>query len=248
MIIMEERVVRGETRSGVLNRYLASLTRRALLKALASMPVVLGGVLPAWAAKTAPRARLISSKVCVVMPETTEGPFYVDPDLVRADITEGKAGVPVELLLQVVTADCEPVKDARVDVWHCDAEGNYSGFGASGSGSKAFLRGTQFTDSEGIARFETIYPGWYPGRVTHIHYKVFLGERTVLTSQLFFPDEINERVYAGSAPYNARPASAATNASDWIARRAGEGAVASLREKEKRYTASLVVGIDSARA
>lgn len=133
-------MVRGETRSGVLNRYLASPARRALLKALASMPVLLGGVLPAWAAKTAPRARLISSKVCVVMPETTEGPFYVDPDLVRADITEGKAGVPVELLLQVVTADCEPVKDARVDVWHCDAEGNYSGFGASGSGSKAFLR------------------------------------------------------------------------------------------------------------
>ena len=87
---------------------------------------------PAWAQAAADGAGLVAPNVCLLTPETTEGPYYIDPDLVRADITEGLPGVPLELVLQVVDADCGPVEGARVDVWHCDAAGNYSGYRPAG--------------------------------------------------------------------------------------------------------------------
>src|SRR5688572_8498891 len=122
------------------------------------------------------------STSCVLTPQTGEGPFYFDPELVRSDITEGQAGVPLVLDIRVVTAnDCAPIAKARVDVWHSDARGLYSGYSDQwGSGSsrrsvagKTFLRGTQFADAEGRVSFRTIYPSWYRGRTPHIHFKVF---------------------------------------------------------------------------
>ncbi|WP_246212638.1 hypothetical protein [Marivivens donghaensis] len=103
------------------------------------------------------------------MPETTEGPYYIEPELVRADITEEKTGVPLKMQIQVVDANCTPIPDARVDIWHCDAQGNYSGYANQGSDGtvntegETFLRGTLMADESGIVSVDTIYPGWYRG-------------------------------------------------------------------------------------
>ena len=96
--------------------------------------------------------------------------------------------------------ECAPIKDAVVDIWHCDAGGVYSGLRGGGEGAR-FLRGTQVTNAEGIAEFTTIYPGWYRGRTVHIHAKVHLDKQTVLTTQLFFDEAVTEQVYART-PYS----------------------------------------------
>ena len=144
----------------------------------------------------------MGAKVCVLTPEATEGPFYFDPKLVRSDLTEGKQGALLLLTLQIVEAkDCAPLQDTRVDVWHADALGLYSGYARLETGSakgQTFLRGTQFTGTEGEVHFNTIYLGWYPGRTPHIHFKVFIDNRNVITGQLYFPEHITEHVYAAS--------------------------------------------------
>lgn len=227
------------------------VSRRALLAGFAASPIVAAGVgaFPRAARAEAHSAGLISPNVCMVMPEVTEGPYYFDPELMRADITEDRQGIPMRLQMQVVTADCQPVAGARVDVWHCDAEGLYSGYQNMGTDQdvrgETFLRGTQATDDRGVVTFQTIYPGWYRGRTTHIHYKVFLDERTVLTSQIFFPDALSEYLFRNVPPYDGRGATRDTmNGGDGIAQQAGEGAFASIREQKNYYDAALVVGID----
>jgi protocatechuate 3,4-dioxygenase beta subunit len=151
--------------------------------------------------------------VCVLTPSAGEGPFYFDPDLVRSDITEGLPGAPREVALQVVRAgDCATLDGARVDLWHADAVGLYSGYERQrGTGKpsrdvtgKTFLRGTQFTSPEGRVAFRTIYPSWYAGRTPHVHFKIFLGGREVVASQVFFPEDVNEEVFAGYEPYRER--------------------------------------------
>jgi protocatechuate 3,4-dioxygenase beta subunit len=150
---------------------------------------------------------------CVLTPETTEGPYYLDLDRVRSDITEGRPGTPLDLAITVVDADvCEPIKDAAVDVWHCDAGGTYSGVAGE---SGIFLRGTQVTDSNGRAAFQTIFPGWYSGRAVHIHVKVHVATEESYTGQLFFDESLIETVYA-TDPYSARPGPDVSNAQDGI--------------------------------
>ena len=133
---------------------------------------------------------------CVLTPELTEGPYYLDLDLVRRDITEGRDGMPFDLSVVVLDADsCEPIENAAVDVWHCDAGGQYSGVeGDSGT----FLRGVQMTGADGAATFRTAFPGWYSGRAVHIHVKVHTGGAETFTGQLFFDGEILDAVYATS--------------------------------------------------
>ena len=190
------------------------------------------------------------AKVCVLTPEATEGPFYFDPKLVRSDITEGKQGAPVVLTLQIVEAnDCAPLQDARVDVWHADGQGRYSGYARQEPGStkgETFLRGTQFTGADGEVRFNTIYPGWYPGRTPHIHFKAFVGDRNVITGQLYFPEPITERVYVTNMPYRERRANRDTfNADDFIfVRQGGAETIVALKEKGGSYLAGLVIGIE----
>jgi protocatechuate 3,4-dioxygenase beta subunit len=212
--------------------------RRSLLGALALWPLSLGA------------ARAQAPGVCRITPATTAGPFYLDPALVRADIAEGRPGVPLELALRVVDDDCRPMAGARIDAWHCDAAGNYSGFARQGSDraldtrGETFMRGTQFADAEGVARFCTIWPGWYRGRTPHVHYTVFLDERTVLTSQLFFPDGASEAVF-GTPAYRGRAGRQdTTNATDGIARRAGPAAFARVAQAGAGWRAELVVGVD----
>ena len=148
---------------------------------------------------------------CVLTPEAGEGPFYLDPKLVRSDITSGQSGAPLSLALQVVrTGDCATLANARVDVWHADALGLYSGYekqsGVGGVSTKPavgqhYLRGTQFTDTSGNVQFRTIFPSWYGGRTPHVHFKVFLGGNEVVASQIFFPDEISKEVFGTWQPY-----------------------------------------------
>ncbi len=121
--------------------------------------------------------------------------------------------MPLRLAVRVRGADaCEALENAVVDIWHADAGGTYSGF-EDGAG-ETFLRGAQVTDRDGIVEFKTIYPGWYPGRTTHIHAKVHVDKQTVLTTQLYFPDELSDEVFA-QAPY-VSSGRTVTNANDGI--------------------------------
>jgi protocatechuate 3,4-dioxygenase beta subunit len=139
---------------------------------------------------------------CTLTPEQTEGPYYFDADAIRGDIREDRDGTPLRLAIRVRAAEtCEPLRNAVVDIWHCDAGGVYSGFEA-GEGER-FLRGAQVTNRDGIVEFETVYPGWYQGRTVHIHAKVHLDRTTVLTTQLYFDDAVSDEVFA-RAPYDAR--------------------------------------------
>jgi protocatechuate 3,4-dioxygenase beta subunit len=163
------------------------------------------------AAVRAPRGWAQGPRSCVLTPEAGEGPFYLDPKLLRSDITSRQPGAPLQLALQVVrTGDCATLANARVDVWHADALGLYSGYeqqsGVGGvstrnAAGQQYLRGTQITDAVGNVRFRTIFPSWYGGRTPHVHFKVFLGGNEVVASQIFFPDEITKEVFAQWQPY-----------------------------------------------
>jgi protocatechuate 3,4-dioxygenase beta subunit len=135
--------------------------------------------------------------MCVFTPSMTAGPYYLNLNIVRTDITEGLPGLPTRLYLHVVHAsDCSPVPNCTVDLWHADAIGRYSGFANQGTFGQTFLRGVQFTDPTGQAYFDTIFPGWYPGRTTHFHLKVRPIPSVELTTQLYFRDRLCRRVNA----------------------------------------------------
>lgn len=226
---------------------LTVLDRRSLLNALALAPAAVA-LSPALRAE-AQASGLITTDVCMVQKEVTEGPFYLDPRLIRSDITEGRPGLPLVLRLQVVTADCQPIVAARVDVWHCDAGGLYSGVDNMGGGDttgETFLRGTQMTGADGVAEFRTIFPGWYRGRAVHIHYKVWLDEANLLTGQVFFDDSLSDTIYAEHPAYEGRGVRDQLNGSDRIAQQAGAAAVARLEldATDGEAVAALVVGVD----
>lgn len=152
--------------------------------------------------------------VCTLMPGQIQGPFYVNLNLVRSDISEGLPGTRARLWLNVVRAsDCSPVPNARVDVWHADSAGLYSNIANQGTAGLTFLRGVQFTDANGLAIFDTIFPGWYPGRTTHIHVKTKPTGNSVLTSQMYFTQALNNRVHA-RMPYSANASSITVNSAD----------------------------------
>lgn len=146
---------------------------------------------------------------CTVIPEETQGPYLLrailrNPAMVRKDIREGKAGIPLTLRLKVqnVNNGCRPIANAAVYIWHCDKDGSYSGYSSRENGNHAdetYLRGIQITDRNGEVSFTTIFPGWYPGRITHIHFQVYLNDNravaATVTSQLAFPQNVTKAVY-----------------------------------------------------
>jgi protocatechuate 3,4-dioxygenase beta subunit len=157
--------------------------------------------------------------------------------------------------LQVASVkDCARLKGARLDLWHADGQGMYSGYRGQGDNGistrgETFLRGTQFTDADGQVRFATIYPGWYPGRTPHIHLKVFLDAANLVTGQLYFPDDLSARIYVGITPYNDRKAKRdiVRNEEDFIFEdQGGAETLVSVTEEGGSYLASLVIGVDRA--
>jgi protocatechuate 3,4-dioxygenase beta subunit len=186
------------------------------------------------------------ASACVVYPRQTEGPFYLDLDSVRSDITGGKPGAALRLRVQAQATDCAPLKDLAVDVWHCDAAGVYSGFAGQLGGldttGETFLRGTQITDASGVAEFETIYPGWYPGRTTHVHFKVHTSSTMEATSQIYFPEDVTSAVY-GTAPYDARGPKDTANVGDFIATNNPTPLAMLDGDAASGYTATIVVTV-----
>ncbi|MGG6295157.1 intradiol ring-cleavage dioxygenase [Leptolyngbya sp. AN02str] len=194
---------------------------------------------------------------CVVKPEQTEGPYFVDERLNRSDIRSDpstgliKQGVPLQLTVQVSqvgNGTCTPLRDAMVDIWHCDAEGVYSDVSdrqANTVGQK-FLRGYQTTDANGIAQFSTIYPGWYPGRTVHIHFKIRANSTAQqsyeFTSQLYFDDAVTDQVYA-QPPY-ARGGQRTPNHQDGIFRNGGDQLMLQLAQTTAGYTATFPIGLN----
>jgi protocatechuate 3,4-dioxygenase beta subunit len=194
---------------------------------------------------------------CVVRPEQTEGPYFVDERLNRSDIrsdpTDGRVrpGTPLALTLQISrlnAGDCQPLPGAQVDMWHCDALGVYSdvqdpGFNTIG---QKFLRGYQVTDAHGEARFVTIYPGWYPGRTVHIHFKIRtapVARRSFeFTSQLYFDDVLTDRVHA-APPYAANGLRTARNQHDGIFRRGGDQLMLAPTVVAEGYAAAFAIGL-----
>ena len=180
---------------------------------------------------------------CVLTPELTEGPFYVSGEALRRDITEGKPGTPLLLDLKVLNArTCSVIRNATVEIWHCDAGGVYSAAVASNPGTN-FLRGGQRTRANGVAQIRTIYPGWYSGRAVHIHVKVHVKGRVVHTGQLFFPAAVTQAVYK-SAPYSTHGTSPdTTNAQDAIYRNGGAKGMLALKRTSSGYLGAITMGV-----
>jgi protocatechuate 3,4-dioxygenase beta subunit len=187
---------------------------------------------------------------CLLAPEQTEGPFFADVGLERRDITEGLAGHPLRLGIRVVDEDCNPVAGALVDVWHCDVDGDYSAF-SDGAGSSddagegtTFLRGSQVADADGIVEFATNYPGWYQGRTVHIHTKVRINDAEVLTTQLYFPDDVTDEVLTED-PYAAHGERDTRNEDDSIAGDpAAAGNLLTIRSPGSGSVGLVVLGVD----
>lgn len=190
---------------------------------------------------------------CVVKPELTEGPYFVDEKLNRSDIRPDPSGgptaegVPLKLTFrvsQIGSAGCTALSGATVDVWHCDAAGVYSDEAANRSVGKKFLRGYQTTDANGTAAFTTIYPGWYNGRAVHIHFKIRSGQGHTFTSQLFFDEAVTDAVHA-KPPYNAHGRRDTTNAADSIYRSAGTAVLLPVTPDGSGYAGTFDVGLQS---
>jgi protocatechuate 3,4-dioxygenase beta subunit len=217
---------------------------------------IFGGGAARWPALAAGGQATTPTPGCVVRPEQTEGPYFVDEQLVRSDIrvepTTGlaKDGVPLALavtVLDVSNGQCRPLPGATVDVWHCDAQGVYSGvtdpqFSTEG---QTFLRGAQPTDAAGRAQFTTIYPGWYRGRAVHVHFKIRTqasGRPWEFTSQWYFDEALNERILAD--PRYAKHGRRTTNAADGIFGNGGDRLLLAPAASGAGYAATFAIGLD----
>jgi protocatechuate 3,4-dioxygenase beta subunit len=198
-------------------------------------------------------SRVLDTPDCVAQPEQTEGPYFVDKALERSDIrldpATGRISPGAPLALQFVlsrvtpTGACAVLPGAQVDIWHCDASGRYSDIADRTADTRGhqFLRGYQVSDAQGLVRFTTIYPGWYRGRAVHIHFKVRTpgenGRTDEFTSQLYFADELTDRVHAAQ-PYAANRGQRLLNSRDMIFREGGTQLILPIVEAEDGYAAT----------
>ena len=222
------------------------LGRRAVMACAvgAALTPVAGLLAPASAQSSLKQATEIGDllagipNMCRVTSATIEGPYYIDQRIVRSDIRESQPGVPLELELRLVNANagCGPIAGALVSIWHCNAAGEYSGYlfndpnvmpdvrAADATGhvperdKERWLRGAQTTDANGKVTFRTIVPGWYTPRTAHIHVRAFLNEKTMITTQLYLPQAVNNSVQSSHPAYKARGVSIYTNENDILLR------------------------------
>jgi protocatechuate 3,4-dioxygenase beta subunit len=194
---------------------------------------------------------------CVVRPGQTEGPFFVEGDLERSDLRldprtgNVKLGAPLSLAFRVSrvgASACSPLAGAQVHVWHCDAAGEYSSARdpRAPRAGEAFLRGFQTTDAAGTARFLTIYPGWYPGRAVHLHFKIRTADapRSEFTSQLYFDEALSAHVYA-MTPYASRGRPKLSNGDDFLFRDGGKQLLLDVKQQSEGYAAVFDVGLQA---
>jgi protocatechuate 3,4-dioxygenase beta subunit len=175
---------------------------------------------------------------------------------IRSDPSDGsvKPGAQLDLALKVsrLSGDgCAPLAGALVDVWHCDHLGVYSDvedpdFNTVG---KKFLRGYQVTGPDGVARFTTVYPGWYHGRAVHVHFKIRSAPSRTrgfeFVSQLYFDDALTDEVHS-RPPYAAKGRRNRRNSDDGIFSRGGSRLLLSPARTEQGYAASFDVAIRDA--
>jgi protocatechuate 3,4-dioxygenase beta subunit len=239
----------------------SSLSRRRMLGLLgvAAAALVTGRREEGWlqAIDGSGLATAATLPSCVVRPQQTEGPFFVKEKLNRSDIrsdpSDGsfKQGVPLRLAFHVSRIDgraCAPLSGAIVDVWQCDALGAYSDVRdmSRDTRGKKFLRGYQVTNTDGIAEFLTIYPGWYQGRTVHIHFKIrtVAGSKQAyeFTSQLYLDETITDQVHK-QTPYNSRGQRTTTNSTDSLFRRGGRELTLALIGDVQGYTTKFDIGL-----
>ncbi|CAF1008228.1 unnamed protein product [Adineta steineri] len=212
------------------------------------------------------KRQLSRASICFLTPQATEGPYYWNATI-RQNITEGKAGIPLRLSISVIdTNTCAPLVNALVDLWHCDAVGIYShyiaasqGIAGTGNDNETFFRGLALTNANGIAIFDTIYPGWYSGRATHIHMKVHVGSNVTSnssgtysgghvshTGQLFFNDTLTDSV-ATMSPYSTHVITRTRNSEDGIYASANGSVtiVSIIQNSANNYSGAVTVGVNS---
>lgn len=236
------------------------LTRREMLALLGGTGVFVvagAGLSRVALAQDATAEATTAIPSCVVKPALTEGPYFVDDQFDRSDIrltTDGslKAGLPLRLAFRVTELNanaCVPLPGVQVDVWHCDADGVYSGVNDPGFSTEGenWLRGYQITDENGLVEFMTIYPGWYSGRAVHIHFKMRTDPDAdsgyEFTSQLFFPEDITDRVHA-QAPYADKGYRNVLNENDSIYNESGDQLLLNLVEEDNGYAAIFDIALD----
>ena len=246
------------------NRSIQLYSRREILKilGLGSVAALIADHLPDsfWDHSSVISPSFAASPpACVVRPEQTEGPYFVDEKIERSDIRRDptdssiKPGVPLRLEFQVsrvASGTCAPLRGAVVDIWHCDAQGIYSDvrdprFDTRG---KKFLRGYQQADANGIAVFQTIYPGWYEGRAVHIHFKIRSSldsqRAREFTSQLYFDEAVTDQIFK-EAPYSGKRGRRVTNDADLIFRRGGNDLLLAPVKEAAGYAATFSIGLQS---
>jgi protocatechuate 3,4-dioxygenase beta subunit len=249
-----------------ISRILSRRKTLALFRAVGAAILVVGCTprksrsIQAQSSVAVPASSLANSNTlsaCVVTPEQTEGPYFVDEKLNRSDIRSDpadgsvKEGVPLQLTLRVSQIDktgCAPRAGAIVDIWHCDALGVYSDVTDSGFSTvgKKFLRGYQVTNANGTVEFTTIYPGWYQGRTVHIHFKVRTNTPSAqsyeFTSQLYFDDSITDQVHT-QKPYASKGQRDLKNGGDRIFQDGGEQMLLKLTKTNLGYAATFDIGL-----
>ncbi|UJL46585.1 hypothetical protein KFZ58_01020 [Virgibacillus sp. NKC19-16] len=194
---------------------------------------------------------------CVLTSQAEEGPFYLENVPYRRDIREKQTGEDLCLRLKIVNVKgCIAIPRAEVDVWHSNAFGIYSGYDNAAleneenpdhiepTNNETYLRGRQRADENGMVEFLTKFPGWYETRTIHIHMKVFVAGKEVLTTQLFFPQRFNYMIQS-MLPYNVRYFSPVINEDDFVLRDSHgvQGAWPKIARKGQAYMGTLTIGV-----